>query len=170
MAHDILQPTSQKSMTLPRLVFGPVEVRRLLRELEGLDEYFAQDRLRGKKQTLPPTASRLLNSLASENHVNLLSTPERQVLIGFLDGILKEAPQLHVSFAADPSSAFMVKMVGWFRENIHPHTLLQLGLQPSIAAGCVLRTPNRMFDFSLAHHFKEERHRLIEAIGGEQAR
>jgi F0F1-type ATP synthase delta subunit len=56
---------------------------------------------------------------------------------------------MHISFATDPSAAFVVQILGWFRREIHEHTLLVIGLQPSITAGCTLRTENKYFDFSM---------------------
>ncbi|HUS26203.1 MAG TPA: hypothetical protein VMY99_02560 [Nevskiaceae bacterium] len=156
---------TQKQPVLPTLVFGVVEVRRLQRELEALDDYFSQNALRqpGKQVALPRT-SRLLDSLAGENHVNLLQAHERQSLAKFLQLVVAQAPNIHISFAADPSSAFTAKLVSWLRSNIHPFALLQLGLQPNIAAGCVVRTPNRVFDFSLRQRFTDQHQLLLQAL------
>ena len=71
---------------------------------------------------------------------------------------------IHISFAADPSAAFTDKIVAWFRENIHPFVLIQVGLQPTIAAGCVVRTANHSFDFSLRQHFTKQRQLLIDKL------
>ena len=75
---------------------------------------------------------------------------------------------MHISFAADPSASFTEKIVAWFRENIHPNILVQIGLQPNIAAGCVVRTANKIFDFSLRENFNQSQQSLIDAIGGKQ--
>jgi F0F1-type ATP synthase delta subunit len=161
---------SAKAMVLPALVFGQIEVHRLQRELEALDEYVAQSSIRtpGQQPKLPVT-SRLLDALAAENNVNLLVDKQRTQLAAFLQLVIAEAPVLHISFAADPSPAFMVKIVTWFRERVHTHALIHVGLQPNIAAGCVVRTPNRLFDFSLASHFSQKRDLLIQLLEGEHA-
>lgn len=156
-----------RRLELPTLVFGPIEVRRLQRELEALEEFMSQAAIRepGKQVALPKT-SRLLDGLAGNNNMNLLQPEDRQKLAKFLAILHKKAPVIHVSLAADPSSAFTAKLVAWLRTNIHPYALLQLGLQPSIAAGCVIRTNNKTFDFSLRNRFTEQRDLLIKAIGG----
>jgi F0F1-type ATP synthase delta subunit len=165
-----MAPSSPRGqLTLPVLVFGMIEVRRLQRELEALDEFFNQARLRaqaGQESPKTPKTSRLLDALAQENHINLQHVAERQILINFLNEVATSAPNIHISFAADPSSAFTAKIVTWLRASIHPYALLQLGLQPSIAAGCEVRTPNQLFDFSLRHHFENQRNVLIQAIRG----
>ena len=152
-------------LALPTLVFGMVEVHRLQRELEALDEYFRQSEIReaGKQPPLP-RVSRLLDACVEDNHLNLVMPEDRQRLTEFLRKIASTAPTIHVSFAADPSSAFTAKIVAWLRGNIHPQALLQLGLQPNIAAGCIVRTNNKVFDFSLRKHFDTRRDLLIDAI------
>jgi len=165
MAHE--STANRPKLVLPTLVFGMVEIRRLQRELESVEGYFEQAKLRGAGQSpAPPKISRLLDALAHENQINLLHVLERQVLINFLHELSETAPTIHISFAADPSAAFTARVVAWLRSNIHPHALLQLGLQPSIAAGCVVRTPNQVFDFSLRHHFTAQRTLLVNSLRG----
>lgn len=162
MAHE---EAKRHQMELPHLVFGVVEVRRLDRELQALEEYMTQMGLRGAgEQAALPRVSRLLDALAGENHLNLLQPNDRKELTSFLKAVLAEAPVLHISFAADPSAAFMSKVVEWLRSNIHPFALVTLGLQPTIAAGCIVRTANRSFDFSLRHRFIERKQVLLKAM------
>lgn len=163
MAHE--QASAAQQLSLPVLVFGVVEVRRLIRELDALEEYMVQAKLRqsGASQSLP-RVSRLSESIAAENSLNLLKQQDRQTLKSFLVNIEKDAPQLHFSFASDPSSAFLAKLVEWLRINIHPYALVSLGLQPSIAAGCILRTPNKAFDFSLRQRLSGSAEFLQDAM------
>jgi F0F1-type ATP synthase delta subunit len=157
---------------LPVLVFGIVEVRRLKRELEALEEFMRQTGLRepGKAVALP-RVSRLLDALASGNHLNLLQPADRKQLEAFLKQVEHSAPQLHISFATDPSSAFTAKVVSWLRANIASDVLLDIGLQPTIAAGCVVRTTNKIFDMSLRERFTDVHDLLLESLesGGVQA-
>lgn len=171
MEHEATQVVpAGPGLTLPVLVFGIVEVRRLKRELEALDEFIRQDRLRDPgKQAALPRISRLLDALATDNNRNLLQEADRQQLRGFLQTVEQSAPTIHISFASDPSSALSAKLVGWLRSNIHPAVLLQTGLQPTIAAGCVLRTANHSFDFSLRERFNEQKPLLLQALGGSAA-
>ena len=165
MAHD--RREDGQHLELPVLIFGPVEIHRLQRELEALEDYLRQAAIRepGKQAPLPRT-SRILEALANNNRFNLLVAKDRTELTAFLKRIDQKAPVIHISLAADPSSAFTAKIVAWLRTNIHPYALLQLGLQPNIAAGCIMRTNNRSFDFSLRHRFTDQRDLLIESLSG----
>jgi F0F1-type ATP synthase delta subunit len=98
------------------------------------------------------------------NQINVLVEPERQRLAEFLLQVRKHAPVLHISFSADPSPLFTQKLVTWLRREIHPFVLLQIGLQPNIGAGCVVRTTNQYFDFSLRQNFIEKRGLLAEKL------
>lgn len=155
----------KEELSLPVLVFGVSELRRLARELISLEDYITQSNLRrpGESQSLPKV-SRVLDNLASQNQLNLLHAEDRKALMEFLQQVEHQAPLLHFSFASDPSSAFMAKLVTWLRRNIHPHALVTLGLQPSIAAGCIVRTKNKSFDFSLRHQLGENYKYLAESI------
>lgn len=152
-------------LSLPVLVFGVAELRRLSRELDQLEDYLKQHKIRqaGKQASLP-RLSRMLDNLATENQMNLLHDADRHALSVYLKEVEKSAPVLHFSFASDPSSAFMAKLVTWLRRNIHPQTLVTLGLQPSISAGCIVRTANKSFDFSLRRQIGEKYKYLIDAI------
>jgi F0F1-type ATP synthase delta subunit len=158
--------TAPASLKLPMLIFGIVEVRRLYRELEALEEYMRQSELRdaGKGQGALPRVSRLLDALASDNGMQLLQSSDRKQLSDFLKAIEQKAPNLHISFAIDPSSAFTAKIVTWLRANIHPYALMEIGLQPTIAAGCIVRTTNKVFDFSLRNSFADASGLLVKAL------
>jgi len=154
-------------LRLPVLVFGMVEVRRLKRELEALEQFMHQAKLRqAGKQAALPRLSRLLDALAEDNHLNLLQPAHRKKLQEFLQHIEHQAPIIHISFATDPSSAITAKLVNWLRTNIDPSVLLDIGLQPTIAAGCVVRTNNKIFDLSLRERFKNARGLLLLALEG----
>lgn len=159
------KPAGRK-FVLPTIVSGVVEVHRLLRELESLEGYFRQAAIRSAKtrKDMLPKMSRMLDALATENNCNLLQAAERAQLVQFLQAVNTQAPRVHVSFASDPSAAFMAKIVRWFRGSVHQAILVQVGLQPTIAAGCVIRTTNKLFDFSLRHRFDKQHTLLLEAL------
>lgn len=154
-------------LKLPSSVVSTSDITRLLRELNSLEDFFvgAAVRKTGVPMQLPKmTAS--LNQLASANNLNLLNAPHRQQLISRLKDIQSKAPQLHISFAVEPSPKILERILVWFRDNIHPQCLLQVGLQPTIAVGCVVRTPNKVFDMSMRTYLKQQEQYLVELITG----
>jgi F0F1-type ATP synthase delta subunit len=159
MAHE------QHDFELPLAVVTVVDASRLRRELSEIDEFILQNSVRqaGTQPALPKT-SHNLEETATKNGLNLLQAADRKQLAQQLDSLKKTAPILHMSFAADPSVAFQKKLITWLRNNIHPQLLLQIGLQPSIAAGCVIRTRNKYLDLSLRKHFDKNRQILLDKL------
>ena len=54
--------------------------------------------------------------------------------------------------------------MAWFRAEAHPYVLLKVGLQPNIAAGCVIRTSNKYFDLSFRNQFSRSKDKLSIAL------
>ncbi len=159
MAHD------PAKMTLPIMVATPSDVGRLERELETIDDALLQLGVRkGGGEVKMPRTSRLMDQLIENNHLTLLHEPDRKALKQFLAETKAEAPVIHMSFSADPSPQFTEKLMTWLRKEIHPSLLLTIGLQPTIGAGCIVRTTNKQFDFSLREDFKKKRDLLISQL------
>lgn len=148
-------------------IVSRTEVRRLLRELSSLDDFFISASRREPGTPIsPPRASGMLQQLANDNNINLLEAEQRQSLIVWLDQVEKKSPQVHISFASDPSPKAIDTILGWFRTNVHPQLLLQIGLQPNIVAGCIIRTPNKWFNLSLRSYLDKQRPYLVSLIAG----
>jgi len=113
-----------------------------------------------------PKTSRLMDEFVAANGLNLLQQTDRVRVIAFLQMVKTKAPVLHMSFGVDPAPVFTQRLVTWLRAEIHPLVLLQVGLQPNIGAGCVVRATNKHFDFSLREHFKKQRPLLMNSLAG----
>jgi hypothetical protein len=155
VAPSAAAPTTQRAaLQLPLNVMTRADINRLIRELESLENFLMQARARQAGQSLQlPRLSLLLEHIASDNHLNLLVEDDRQHIRKLMDDIYQHAPVVHVSFASNPSAAFSGKVLAWFRTEVHPYCLLQIGLQPALGAGFILRTTNKYFNFSLGRYF-----------------
>ena len=162
------EATAATNLKLPLQVVSPYDVNRLIRELEGIEDFVRQSTIRqpGVGVKLPHT-SRLLEDFAVINKLNFLQSADRSAAGSFLTEVNQKAPTIHISFAADPSAVFVGKIILWLRTNIHPSLLLRIGLEPTIAAGCVVRTTNKQFDFSLRQHFNAKKGMLVGLIDGQ---
>lgn len=154
-----------KKVKIPLSLAGRPDISRLVRELGRLDEFFLSANARKSGTPIqPPRVTRMLSTLAQDNRLNLLQNGERAFLKQELETILKQAPNLHISFAAEPSPKILEQIIAWLRENIHPEALVIVGLQPNIAAGMVLRTPNKIFDMSMQSYLKRQEPYLVKLI------
>lgn len=151
-------------ITLPPEVISPTDISRLRRSSRELADYLRQADLSGRN--VSPPGNHLLSKFAEANSLDLSKVGDCERAGKLLDELSEIAPKIHISFAAEPSNKFMQKIAGWFRSNINPLTLLTIGLQPSVAAGCYLRTTNRYFDLSLRRHLLEKSQILIDKLEG----
>ena len=168
MGHDAATASTQKKapgLILPAQILTPGDVSRLLRELQDLEEFFEEAKLKGATTKSVPQATQTLNSFIKENSLNMLHEVDRAALKKYLEIIKAKAPIVHLSFATDPKPDFLIKLVAWFRTNADPYVLIQVGLQPNIAAGCILRTTNKYFDMSFKQHFLDSKAKLAVALG-----
>lgn len=154
-------------LKLPAGLTSKGDVMRLQRELNSLNDFFAGAAARpaGVSQQ-PPKTTKLLDQIASSNDLNLLDAIHRKTLTSQLEDLLENAPSLHISFAAEPTPKTMEPIIVWLRENIHPLCLVQTGVAPAIAAGCILRTPNKMFDMSMRVYLEKQSSLLNKLIAG----
>ena len=153
------------SLVLPLSVTSPIDVGRLLRELEALDNGLMQFDLKGMTdQAKMPKMTKLMDDTISENKLNLLEATQRKQFLLFLTNLREHAPVLHISFGADPAPAFIEKLVTWLRQEINPLVLVTIGLQPNIGAGCLVRSNNKYFDFSLRENFTKNRELLMTKL------
>ncbi|HET7529064.1 MAG TPA: F0F1 ATP synthase subunit delta [Candidatus Saccharimonadales bacterium] len=154
-------------LKLPPSIVGQVDIIRLSRELSALSDFFvgAQARESGTP-VQPPQTSRSLELLAKENGISLLDEKSRDQLLKQLEEIGRNAPSFHISFAVEASPKSLERILVWLRQNIHPQVLLQVGLQPAIAGGCILRTTNRILDLSLRSKLNSETEYLSKLISG----
>ena len=160
------QEKGQSAIKLPERLVTSVDLARAMRELKNLDDWLNQASLRSAGKTVsPPKTSATLEDLAVINGVSLLEPTHRDQLIAVLGAFSEHAPKIHMSFAVEPSAQFLQRMIVWLRANINPIILLDVGLQPTLAAGCTVRTRNKLFDLSLRNHFTENRHLLVDSIG-----
>lgn len=153
------------------MVASPVDVGRLIHELELIDETLLQLGLRaGGKVVKMPKTSHLMDQMVQLKKLNLLQVADRVALKQYLTAIQKKAPVLHISFSADPTPAFTEQLMIWLRREIHPQVLLTIGLQPSIGAGCIVRTTNKYFDFSLREDFVKKRGLLLAELAAAEVK
>lgn len=152
------------SLKLPLSIMTKPDLHRLIREVEALDSYIHQNSIRGQKSAALPRLTSSLEALLSDNGMDVMDDKVRTELRKVLSLLVTTAPVVHMSFAIEPSSFMTQKIVSWFRSEVHPALMLHTGVQPTIAAGCVLRTSNKFFDFSLRQHLRASQSLLMESI------
>jgi len=161
-------PEQTVTLRLPSSIMGINEVNQALREIDLIEDQAMQRRIY-QAEISSSTAgvlsvSNSLSELAASNGLDLDDGAMRSKLKGILGDVKKHAPVIHVGLARESTNAELMPIVDWMRSNLHPNTLLHVGLQPDIIGGCTIRTPNRYYDFSLKRHFETARIALLTKI------
>lgn len=167
MAHEAAAKSAGHAQTLalPDDISSHTILRQVRRELEAVDEFVRQHDIREPgKQAVLPRVGRALQGLAEANGLQLLEAEHRKQLTDFLNAVETHAPRLQISFAVEATPTAMNRLIQWLRGNLHPQALLEVGLQPTIIAGCIVRTPNKVFDFSLRKRFADAEDLLVQSI------
>jgi F0F1-type ATP synthase delta subunit len=154
----------RKDMSLPISVVSLSDVRRLLRELEDIESQVESMKIRKSAKKTPLVVSHTLEAIVFANDLNLESEAGRLNIKQFLNELERKSSIVHVSFATEPTAEIVEKITTWFRANAGPYTLVQSGVQPEITAGCVVRTRNRLFDFSLRKGLNEKKQVLSDLL------
>lgn len=150
---------------LSKKIVSSSDMIKAVRELEDIDDFLHQSKLRKPGTNVkPPKSSKTLQDLAELNQISLLDEAKRKRLIEVLNLLEKKAPVIHISFAAEASAVFMHKITEWIRQNTHPYALVNVGLQPSVIVGCEVRTTNKIFDMSLRSKFESTKDILVKKL------
>ncbi len=107
-------------------------------------------------------------------------SPETQAIIdAWLGGKAATADQLaalndqlkglkpvtvYLTLAALPAEGLKLQLVDWFRTNCRDDILINFTADRTIGGGIVIRTPNRIFDYSFRQRLIEGRKKLPELI------
>jgi F0F1-type ATP synthase delta subunit len=141
------------------------DVGKLFRELEVVENKLLQLKMRKSNDPADlPALSKRLEHTAQLNKLNLLHESDLQTLKALLTTFKQKAPLMYISFSSEPTPDFLEKLIVWLRREINPNVLVSVGLQPTIGAGCVVRSTNKYFDLSLRQTFMSKRQLLLEQI------
>jgi F0F1-type ATP synthase delta subunit len=151
-------------LTLPTIIASRQDITHVHRELRLFDDAAMQSVMRHDNPIKFPPISSKLRGLVQENQVDLRVEADRKKLLDTLDKLKNNAPTIHISFPVEPSPEVLQKLVSWLRKEIDPRIVIRVGMQPTIAAGVIVRTPNHQFDFSLRQHLQKNRAKLVERL------
>lgn len=142
------------ALKLPTAIASKRDIIKIQREIERLMDERLQHNIT-KEQTgnlrEMSNPSRLLKQLLELNEI-VDEGDNLRKLMQNLESVRQTAPSVRISFASEPEHAVFEKVVEWFRREIDASLLVQVGVQPSIAGGCIVQTSANRYDFSLRTH------------------
>lgn len=165
MSHAV-KLENENALSLPPSLISNTDVARLIRELEAVDNEFEQQVARNPGAApIVPSLSRSLAAICQDNNLLLADSEVRASLRQKLVSIKDSAPVVHITFASEAEPEVVGQLVSWIRARLHPSALVTTGQQPNIVGGCIVRTPDHIYDFSLRERFRASQGAFIEALG-----
>jgi F0F1-type ATP synthase delta subunit len=154
-------------LKMPMTIATKQDILRIQREVRDYDVLVVQNNVRKTATQSPIPLSAGLKDLVQLNQINLNEKNVPKKLIKQLEKTLKQVILFHMSFATEPSDDVNQKLIAWFRKEVDPKILLNIGIQPTISVGAVLRTNRTQYDFSLRKHLQNSQKDLVKALRGE---
>lgn len=139
------------ALKLPTAIATKTDLVNVLRNLEEVLDTYVENSVRSQEGVDFSARSDVSSNLAALVQTNNLNVDVHtlQALKSWLMQLKDHAPVVRFTFASDPTPQFLGQIINWLRETSGQFVLMRYGIQPSIAAGCLLTTPVRRYDFSL---------------------
>lgn len=163
---------AKNKFLLPDNVVSRADISRLVRELETLDAELTAMAVRAGVGVAGQTAPRLSEGLAAFltlNKLDLKDSHRRGELVESLRKLKDHVPIVHLTFAGTADQESLAKLVSWLRKSVDSQAVIEVGLQPDLVAGVLVRTENKILDLSLRNAMRGHTSALVkqlEALGG----
>lgn len=144
----------QYQLALPAQIATKSDLVGVLRNVESVLDAYIENGVRkfeGVDFVSRPDVSSNLATLVRENNLEV-TVEVLKSLKNWLQHLLDHAPIVRFVFASDPNPEFLGRIVHWMRSESGQFVIIRYSIQPNIAAGCLLYTPARRYDFSLRQH------------------
>ncbi len=155
---------ASKEISLVLSIQKPSQLRKILRELDVVENNISERHIREDDQSKDLNLSFNLKEMVESNELDLTNATDLKKLRDFLEDLQTNAKVMHFSFSQPTSELVLNKLTEWLRKNIDPNVLLTTGLNNSVGAGFLLRTTNKYFDFSIGNVLRSNRELLVKKI------
>jgi len=151
---------------LPPAIYSPALVESVTYDIQYYLDWFRQNQIRRKVGAKPkeePTHSAETELVIKAWLAGRPATLESlEALLAYLKRV--KLPEIHLTLAALPNRAQRETLVSWFRANVSPHVLVSFVADRNLGGGLVVRTPNRVFDYTWKQQLVAGRGKLAEII------
>lgn len=145
-----MESKTPSAFELPPAVYSPSLVESVAYDIQYYLDWFRQNQIRKKVGAKPKDEPTHAAETALVIEAWLGGKPATleslQALLEYLRTI--DLPEVHIMLAALPNRTQREALVTWFRTNVSPHLLLSFVADRNLGGGLVVRTPNRVFDFT----------------------
>lgn len=152
------------AFNLPAAIYSADQLQFCSEQLHLYATALAQQRRGAKNTPLPalsPESQLLLELLTLEQRTNDEAVDKFRADI---ETMVTATPTITVTLAALASHGLKTELTQWFRQNIRQDLLLSFVVNPDISGGMMVRTTNRVFDFSFRKLLLTDTKRFTKAL------
>lgn len=155
-----------KDFALPAAVYSPQLLESVMYDLQVYLDWIRQNQIRkqvgAKPKDEPNHSDETVLVIEAWQNGRPPTIESVQDLLAHLRGL--KLPQVHITLAALPNHAQRQSLVDWFRTNTTPHLLVSFIADRNMGGGVVIRTPNRVFDYSWRQELVAGRDKLAGIV------
>jgi hypothetical protein len=142
--------SANPTFKLPAAVYSPQMLESVIYDIQYYLDWIRQNQIRKQVGAKPKEEPNHSDETVLVIEAWLSGQPATISSIEALHGHLKnlKLPEVHIMLAALPNRTQRVALVEWFRNNTNQQLLLSFVADRNLGGGIVVRTPNRVFDFT----------------------
>ncbi len=141
---------ASSTFQLPPAVYSPALVESVIYDIQYYLDWVRQNQIRktvgAKIKDEPTHSAETVLVIQAWLAGKPASVESLEALLLALRGL--KLPEVHIMLAALPNQTQREVLVTWFRTNVSPALLLSFVADRNLGGGLVVRTPNRVFDFT----------------------
>jgi hypothetical protein len=143
-------PPAAPEFELPAAVYSPQLLESVVFDIQTYLDWYRQNQIRQKVGAKPKGEPNHSDETVVTIEAWLKGKPPTleslQALLEHLRQL--DLPEVHIMLAALPNRTQRQQLVDWFRNNASSKVLLSFVADRNLGGGLVVRTPNRVFDFT----------------------
>ena len=159
-------PSPKPAFVLPGAIYSPQLLESVIYDIQIYLDWYRQNVIRRKVGAKPKDEPNHSDETVVVIEAWLGGKPATlealEDLLAYLKGL--KLPQVHIMLAALPNRSQREALVGWFRTNVGPGLLLSFVADRNLGGGLVVRTPNRVFDYTWKQQLVAARSKLAEIL------
>jgi hypothetical protein len=165
-APPIAVSSAASAFQLPGAVYSPQLLESVVYDLQNYLDWYRQNQIRKKVGAGPKEEPNHSDETVIVIEAWLAGKPATLESIEALLVYLRELklPQVHIMLAALPNRSQREALVNWFRTNVGSGLLLSFVADRNLGGGVVIRTPNRVFDYTWKQQLVAARSKLAEIL------
>lgn len=150
------------SLVLPVDIYSPDQLGELILELQDLASAVRDSEARSDTTPASPVMSQNLIELLEANSVDTSDSANIEALARETATTLDKAPTVHILLSAMPRRPMRRQFATWFREQIHPQTLMTFAARSDLGGGTIVQAGSHLYDLSFRRSILDNKKRLME--------